>query len=185
MKLIDEIIAYQPQDELEEIDKKVMLDTLKNNPRCLRRDSYLGHFTASSMIFNSTLDKVCMAYHLIYDSYAWSGGHMDGEEDGLKVALKEAYEETGLRCQPLCNEAASIEILPVAAHKKRGKMVNHHLHLNVSYLLIADENQPLVIKPDENKAVDWFFIDELERHVKEKDMLPIYRKLIERALSKF
>ena len=51
--------------------------------------------------------------------------------------------------------------------------------------MIADENQPLVIKPDENKAVDWFFIGELERHVKEKDMLPIYRKLIERALSKF
>ena len=121
MKLIDEIMAYQPLDELEEIDKKVMLDTLKNNPCCLRRDSYLGHFTASSMIFNSTLDKVCMTYHLIYDSYAWSGGHMDGEEDGLKVALKEAYEETGLRCRPCATKWLLLRFFPLQLIKKEAR----------------------------------------------------------------
>lgn len=37
-----------------------------------------------------------MAYHNIYKSWAWTGGHSDGDSDLLNVALKEAKEETGL-----------------------------------------------------------------------------------------
>lgn len=37
-----------------------------------------------------------MAYHKIYDSWAWLGGHADGERDLLKVAVKEVKEESGV-----------------------------------------------------------------------------------------
>ena len=35
-----------------------------------------------------------------------------------------------------------------------------HLHLNVSYLLEADEEEVLRIKPDENSGVRWFSLQE-------------------------
>ena len=38
-----------------------------------------------------------MIYHNIYKSFAWTGGHSDGEHNLLYTAAKEAMEETGLK----------------------------------------------------------------------------------------
>ena len=64
---------------------------------------------------------------------------------------------------------------------KRGKAVGSHLHLNVSYLFEADDTLPLRIAEDENSAVGWIPIAQLEEYVREKDMMPIYQKLLNRA----
>jgi len=37
-----------------------------------------------------------MIHHNIYKTWTWTGGHLDGEVDLLKLALKEANEETGI-----------------------------------------------------------------------------------------
>ena len=50
--------------------------------------------------------------------------------------------------------------MTVDGHEKRGKYVPSHLHLNVTYLLEADEEEVLRIKPDENSGVKWFTPDE-------------------------
>ena len=34
-----------------------------------------------------------MIYHNIYNSWAWTGGHADGNENLVEVALKEAEEQ--------------------------------------------------------------------------------------------
>ena len=38
-----------------------------------------------------------MIYHNIYNSWAWPGGHADGESDLLGVAMREVMEETGIK----------------------------------------------------------------------------------------
>ena len=63
----------------------------------LTRKNDIGHFTASCWIVNKEKTKVLMVYHNIYDSWSWTGGHADGDEDLLRVSLKEAKEETGLK----------------------------------------------------------------------------------------
>lgn len=35
-----------------------------------------------------------------------------------------------------------------------------HLHLNLTYLLEADEQEVLRVKPDENSGVKWFSLEE-------------------------
>ena len=70
------------------------MDTFDN---LLVRDNEFAHFTASNWIVNKERTKVLMIYHNIYKTWAWTGGHSDGEEDLLKVALKEAEEETGIK----------------------------------------------------------------------------------------
>ena len=96
--------------------------------------------------------------------------------------MREAAEETGIeRLKLLGGGAASLEILPVWAHVKRGRAVGSHLHLNVSYLFEADDTLPLRIAADENSAVGWIVIDRLDEYVSERDMLPTYRKLLSRA----
>ena len=53
-----------------------------------------------------------------------------------------------------------IEILTVEGHTRRELYVPSHLHLNVTYLLEADEDELLTIAPDENSDVNWFTLEE-------------------------
>ena len=175
------LLLYQPCDEQEAADKAVMLDCLALFEDVYERSNLLCHVTASAWITNESRDRVLMIYHNIYDSWAWTGGHADGERDLLKVALKEAREETGLvSVRPASEELLSIETLTVNPHYKRGKFVPAHLHLNGTYLLIADDSEPLRIKADENSAVKWFLPDDAIKACSEPWMRPVYQRLNER-----
>ena len=123
-----------------------------------------------------------MIYHNLYNSWGWTGGHADGNPDLLAVALKEACEETGVQnFRTLSNLPQSLDILPVWSHYKNGKPINTHLHLTVTYLLIADESEPLTVKKDENSGVAWISVDEIDKYCSEPSMIPIYMKLVAAA----
>ncbi len=157
MNLIGQIERYVPYNEQEERDKGLILDCLYAFEDIFTRENRLAHMTASAWVVNKTFDRVLMAYHNIYDSWAWLGGHADGEEDLLAVALKEVHEESGVKnVRPASGDVFSLEVLTVDGHVKRGKYVSSHLHLNVTYLLIADDSDTLAVKPDENSGVKWF-----------------------------
>lgn len=180
MNYLDELKQYQPYNDQEKADKESILQYIELfGDYILSRDNQLAHFSASSMILNEDHTKVLMIYHNIYQSWSWTGGHADEEKEMLKVALKEAKEETGLNELRLLKEGLwGIEILPVGGHIKNGRYVGTHMHLNYSYLFEADENQVLKIKEDENSGVMWIGLNQLAQYVNEKEMLPIYQKLL-------
>ncbi len=181
--LKEQIKSYVPTNEQEAQDQKVMLNYInlfKHN--ILTRENEFAHFTSSGFILNEAKDKVLMIYHNLYNSWAWTGGHADGEVDFLEVAIKEAKEETGvIHIRPLTDEIMSLDILPVWGHMKKGSYVSSHQHLNVSYLLVADELDVLLIKEDENSNVGWIPVEEIEQYCQEPQMIPIYKKLLQRA----
>ena len=160
MKIVEEIKAYAPCCEQEARDKAVILDYLSKNPDAFYRSDPIAHMTASAWIVNRERTKVLMVYHRIYDSWSWTGGHADGEKDLLAVALREAREETGLRkVRAVSEKIYSLEVLTVDGHEKRGEYVASHLHLNVTYLLEADESEELRVCEEENSGVKWFTLD--------------------------
>ena len=178
MTLRETIESYAPCCEQERGDRRMMLKYLAGFPDVLTRENETAHFTASAWVVNPARTKVLMVYHNIYNSWSWSGGHADGEEDLLSVALREVREETGVRQVHAVSDALySLEILTVNAHFKRGKYVVPHLHLNLTYLLEADDAQDVHAKPDENSAVRWFPIAEAPEASCEPEMRVIYRKL--------
>ncbi|MBR2685637.1 MAG: NUDIX hydrolase [Erysipelotrichaceae bacterium] len=159
--VVEEILNYMPFNEEEDRDKMVILDYLSKNEDAFYRENKVSHMTASGWIVNKEKTKVLMAYHNIYHSWSWLGGHADGNEDLLSVAMKEAKEESGVEhIRPLLDSIFSLEILSVDGHYKNGEYVPTHTHMNVTYLLEADENDPVFIKQDENSAVGWFTLDE-------------------------
>ena len=91
-KLKEQILGYNPFDERECVDKKVMLDFINNNSDVLARENNIAHITVSAWIINKDRNKVLMIYHNIYNSWAWIGGHADGNENLLEVVKKEIYE---------------------------------------------------------------------------------------------
>lgn len=179
--LRDTIAAYTPCNEQEAGDRAMMLRAIDTLDHPLSRENGFAHFTASSWVVNPGRDRVLMAWHNIYKTWAWTGGHADGEADLLAVALREAREETGVQTlAPLSRDIYSLEILPVNAHVKKGKFISAHLHLNVTYLLVADDRQPLHVRPDENSAVAWLPLDQAADNRDEPFMAVIYRKLNEK-----
>ena len=177
-RLYDEISAYIPYDEKEAQDKEVMLKYIEQNEDVLTRNNEIAHFTTSAWITNKTRDKILMIYHNIYDSWAWVGGHADGDEDLLHVAKKETEEETGVtNLIPIKEGIYGLNIITVDNHIKRGNIVNSHLHFDIEYLFEADENDLIRIKEDENSGVKWIPIDEINNYSKELKMHPIYERL--------
>ena len=181
MGLKEQIENYIPYNEQEKNDKEMLLQYMDMFQDVLTRENKMCHFTASNWIVNHERTKILMAYHNIYQSWAWTGGHADGNSNLLEVALKEATEETGLtNLKVLSNGIYSIEILTVESHKKRGKFVPAHLHLDCCFLLEADEEAPLHIKEDENSGLKWVNKDQVIEITKEKQMKSIYQKLNEK-----
>jgi len=182
--MFEDIKNYKPTNEQEKTDQKAMLDFIDHYDNTLYRDNLIAHFTSSAIVLNQSMTKILFAYHKIYDSWGWVGGHNDGDPDFKHVAIKEAMEETGIIDVKAFDDCIGLDIIHVPNHIKKGIHVSDHLHLNLTYLLIADENQHIKHKPDENLDVRWFKLDEYEQYVSEKHMLPIYKKLIKNALKK-
>ena len=179
----DEIAAFQPQTEAEAADKAQILDYIRRFPETiLTRKNSAAHLTASGFVLSRDGRWVLMARHNIYRVWAWTGGHADGDAELLSVALREAREETGAaHIRPLSDQIASVEILPVWGHVKRGKYVCAHLHLNVSYLLTADRDGPLAVREGENTEVGWLPAERLLELTDEWQMDEVYTKLLERG----
>lgn len=184
-KTIQMLKNYKPYNEQEEVDLKFFVDC-ENKEQILTRDNKLCHLCSSAFIINKTHDKVLCIYHNIYDSWCWVGGHADGDDDMLYVAMKETREETSLEnFKPLLETPIAIDSLPVASHFKRGKFVPAHTHLSVAYVFEADEKDTIKILEDENSNIGWLTFDELIEKSTEPHMLKVYKKIIERIKALF
>ena len=182
MSLKEQIENYVPYNEQEEKDKQTILKYINTFDDVLTRNNEFGHFTASSWCVNKEKTKVLMIYHNIYKSWAWTGGHADGESDLLATAIRELKEETGVEhVKVLDDNIFSLEIICVNGHVKREKYVSSHVHLNLTYLLEVDENETLKIKEDENSGVRWVPIEDVEKVSTEKWVVEnVYKKLNEK-----
>jgi len=181
-----QIEKYIPFNEQEESDQKIILGYMNKFDNLLTRENEIAHFTASSWVVNKERTKVLMIYHKIYNSWAWTGGHADGDKDLLYTAIREGKEETGVEnVKVLKNDIFSLETICVNGHIKRGKYVSSHLHFNITYLLEVDEKEKLKIKEDENAGVKWIPIEEIEKYCTEQWMKDnVYPKLIKKLDSK-
>ena len=186
MDVVTQLEKYVPYNQLEQRDKETILKCINDYPDIFERSNPVAHMTASAWIVNKDRTKILMAYHNIYKSFSWLGGHCDGEKDCLKVALKEVQEESGINnVKAISNDIFSIEVLTVDGHYKHGKYVSSHLHLNVTYLIEADDSEELRVKEDENSAVKWFDFDDAvdssnEEWFKENVYSKLMNKLKER-----
>lgn len=174
-----QLLSYTPENEQEAHDREQMLKWLESGLDLYSRDCAAAHLTASAWVVSPDREKVLMAYHNLYRSWAWTGGHADGDRDLGYVARRECTEESGIHSlRMLTPDIFSLEILSVDGHEKRGKYVSTHLHLNVTYLFEAEETEKLTMKPDENSGAAWIPVSQLPDKVTEPWMLErIYDKL--------
>ncbi|WP_373496074.1 NUDIX hydrolase [Aquiflexum sp.] len=125
------------------------------------RERLQGHFTASAWIVNKMRTHTLMTLHRKLNHWLQLGGHADGHENLLEVALAEAQEESGLSSLRFVDSG----IFDIDRHTipQRGE-VPEHFHYDVRFLIEAEMNEPLVIS-EESKDLAWIPFDAVEDFV--------------------
>jgi hypothetical protein len=128
---------------------------------CFERSCMPGHVTASAFIVSAEQDRFLLTHHRKLNKWLQLGGHADGDPDALRVASKEAREESGmLRFEALgpggdvagdAQPVLDIDIHAIPARKNEPA----HDHYDVRFLLRAGSNQALVMS-DESTDLAWF-----------------------------
>ncbi|MFY0626968.1 MAG: NUDIX hydrolase [Reichenbachiella sp.] len=155
--LLEELSLYKTDFE-EESAYIPRFKLLLGEELCFSRELTTGHFTASAWILNQHKDAVLMMHHKKLNRWLQPGGHADNNEDLVKIATKEAREETGLLDLKRSNDQIfdlDIHLIPERKH------IPEHYHYDVRFLFMADENEPIVQNHESNE-VKWVKLVDLE-----------------------
>jgi 8-oxo-dGTP pyrophosphatase MutT (NUDIX family) len=170
--LLRSLASYRPFDEHESRMLEILRRFVVEHADCFERSLSLGHITGSAWIVDLQREQVLLTHHHRLDKWLQLGGHADGDPDILRVALREAREESGVEALRSVSKA----IFDVDVHEipARGAEPAHY-HYDVRFLLEADRNLPLCIT-SESKALAWVRLSEVDRLTKERSVLRMVAK---------
>jgi 8-oxo-dGTP pyrophosphatase MutT (NUDIX family) len=141
----------------EEAGFKDLFLELLQHPRAYHRDHLPGHITGSAWVVNASRSQVVLLHHGSLGRWLQPGGHADGDENVLGVALRELEEETGLKkVKALLPGIFDLDVHPIPA--KKG--FPDHFHYDVRFLFEADDHAPVIVS-EESFAVTWVPFGEL------------------------
>lgn len=172
---LDGVGSYTPTDDADLARWNTLAAFLREEPRAFSRDPHIGaHVTASALVLSPDLSAALLTHHRKLGLWLQLGGHCDGIADAPFVALKEAYEESGLpRIDMMTADVLDVDCLPVPAFGADPA----HMHHDVRYLMQARTLDFAV--SEESHALAWVPLSEFESVTTEATML----RLRDRALA--
>jgi 8-oxo-dGTP pyrophosphatase MutT (NUDIX family) len=148
---------------------------LLEHDRAFHRDHLPGHITGSAWIVDTARTSVLLTHHAKLDKWLQPGGHADGDENVLGVALREAEEETGLKSFKLLHPGIfdlDIHTIPVR------KDFPEHLHYDIRFMFEADPNEELIIT-DESQDLKWVPLNQLSEYTSNTSIQRMLQKAIQ------
>lgn len=176
MSLPPGLAPFAPSSQAERAHWDRLTALAAAGPDAFSRSTALGgHITASALVLSPDGRDALLTHHRKLDMWLQLGGHCDGIMDTAFVALKEAYEESGLpRIVPLSGDIFDIDILPVPAFGAEPA----HLHYDVRYLMQADATAFTVLPESHDLA--WVPLTAFEDVTREATMLRMRDKALAR-----
>ena len=149
METLEQLIENYAHAYPQEKASYEMLEYLKTED-CFHNHNYHGHFTGSAWVVSPDKDQILMNHHKNLGKWLQFGGHADGEEDLLSVAVREAKEESGIQNFTVL----STEIFDMDIHEIPERMDQPaHRHYDVRFLLEADPFGNKIVISDESYDV--------------------------------
>ena len=130
-----------------------ILEFVRATPECFCRTCLQGHVTGSAWLLNPAGNKALLTLHRNLKRWMQPGGHADGDPDVLRVALREATEESGIQgIRPLSAEIMDVDIHPIPARPARGEPA--HFHYDIRFLMQAPHERFTI--SDESDDLAWW-----------------------------
>ncbi len=156
VQLIEALKVYDSHSPEEKVFKNEFLELLRHKD-AFQRYHLPGHLTGSAWIVDHSKNFVLLTHHAKLNKWLQPGGHADGNENILEVAMQEVKEETGIKNRALFYDGIfDIDIHTIPARNE----VPEHLHYDVRFLVQADQNEPLILTK-ESHALAWVPIDQV------------------------
>ena len=157
---------YVPLDPADEQTLTTYKNFVLQHPDCLERSLACGHLTGSCWLVNPSGDSVLLTHHKKINSWFQLGGHADSDSDLLRVAMREAYEESGIELiSPISQEIFDLDIHLIPARKDEPA----HYHYDARFLLRAGTDKFSI--SEESNDLSWVKIDNLEKVTQLPSML--------------
>ncbi len=121
------------------------------------------HFCASAFVINPINKKILLVKHKDYDKWLQPGGHIEEDETPEEAAIREVYEETGIKITILGERFPREDDLvrPLGIQCNRKENGDRHIDI-IYYAKPNDLEAPLKIN-DESLDIRWFTRNELEQ----------------------
>lgn len=167
-----EVLYQLPRDAAELARVEALIAT--HGKAAFSRDPFIGgHITGSAFVLSPDRRAVLMTHHAKLDRWLQLGGHCDGICDPRFVALKEAYEESGLsRIDLILEDILDVDIHAIPARKGEPE----HLHYDLRYLMQVSDFDVKI--SHESKGLQWVSLNELERLTSSQSVLRMRDKVL-------
>lgn len=121
------------------------------------------HFCASVFVINPINKKILLVNHKKFNKWVQPGGHIEENETPEECALREVYEETGLKITLLGERFPREDdfIRPLAIQCNRN--LKGDMHIDITYVAIPLSDTTMILKSEESNDIGWFTREELER----------------------
>lgn len=119
------------------------------------------HFCASVFIIDPSNLKILLVKHKKFNKWVQPGGHIEHGEAPEEAAIREAYEETGIKIKILGDRFPREDdfIRPLAIQKNRNN--EGMLHIDITYPAVPISSTDFTIS-DESTNIKWFSREELD-----------------------
>jgi 8-oxo-dGTP pyrophosphatase MutT (NUDIX family) len=160
--LAEALRRHGPADEEEARDRDRILAFVLGHERPFDRAIPEGHLTGSAITVSADGSRVLLLHHRKLDRWLQPGGHGDpGETAGEEVALREAFEESGIAglvLHPAAPRPLDVDVHDIPA---RGSEPAHE-HLDLRYLVVAPAGAAVAPDLAEIHEIRWVRWAELE-----------------------
>lgn len=171
--IITKINDFEPSTEEGKNTKNRFLEFISKNPvDCFLRSNLTGHITASAFVIDPVKHEILLIEHKKLNKWLQPGGHCDGDEDTLAVAIKEVWEETGVVIIPTGQKIIDLDIHTIPERKG----VPEHEHFDVRYVFETDSSLPLT-QNHETTDLRWIPFEELDNFTRENSIFRIISKI--------
>ena len=128
--------------------------------------------TASSLVLNELRTHTLLTRHAKLRKWLQLGGHCDGDVNPLRVAQREAMEESGLDVIPIMNEVFDLDIHEIPVHGDEPA----HYHYDVRFALQVKGSDAYRIS-GESLDLRWVQLDEVPKYNSEESILRMIHKI--------
>mgnify|MGYP001299840208 CR=1 FL=1 len=146
-------------------------------------------YVATGYVFSPKRDKTLLIFHRKMRKWLPPGGHLQPNELPHEGAIREVWEETGIRAKPIpwweeldIKEKVESQLptpfcmlheyIPASQHDEA------HMHIDFIFLLEPENEAPLSIAPKEVEEARWMSLEEVCRCDTFDSVIQICRKVM-------
>lgn len=119
------------------------------------------HFCASVFVIEPRSKRILLVKHIDYDTWVQPGGHIDENETPEEAAVREVYEETGVKVKLLGERFPREDdfIRPLGIQRNRQ---SNGVHIDIIYMGEPINYGTLNMDESESTDIGWFTREELD-----------------------